>query len=152
MGDVPRLPRFVALALLLPQLGFVLLLMIGGDAGRWQGAARTGAIGWATLMLAFYAGSWAGIAASAPAAQRRGALGWLWWAALVVMAGAAACLLGFMAGLVPAEPVLVMLGGALLMTPLIDARLGPLAPRWWATMRVPLAIGLGVATAAVALI
>ncbi len=150
MGGVPRLPRFVALALLLPQLGFVLML-IGGDAGQWQAAVRGGAIGWATLMLAFYAGGWAGIAASAPAAQRRGTLGWLWWAALVVMVGAAACLLGFVAGLVPAEPVLVMLAGALLMTPLIDARLGPLAPHWWAMMRVPLAIGLGVATAAVAL-
>ena len=83
MGGVPRLPGFVALVLLLPQLSFALLL-IGGGAEQWQAMARAGAIGWATLMLAFYAGGWAGIAASAPAAQRRGALGWLWWAALVL--------------------------------------------------------------------
>ena len=151
MGGVPRLPGFVALVLLLPQLGFALLL-IGGGVEQWQAMARAGAIGWAVLMLAFYAGGWAGIAASAPAAQRRGALGWLWWAALVVMAGAAACLLGFVTRMLPAEPVLVMLAAALLMTPLVDARLGPLAPRWWAVMRVSLAIGLGVATAIVALI
>ena len=44
-----------------------------------------------------------------------------------------------------------MLGGALLVTLGVDAKLGALAPRWWMALRVPLSTGLGLATIAAAL-
>ena len=48
------------------------------------------------------------------------------------------------------EPSLAMLSGALLVSLGVDARLGPLVPRWWMPLRVPLSFGLGLMTMAVA--
>ena len=43
-----------------------------------------------------------------------------------------------------------MLSGALLVSLGVDARLGPLVPRWWMPLRVPLSFGLGLMTMAAA--
>ena len=43
------------------------------------------------------------------------------------------------------------LGGAILFSPLVDRALGPLAPRWWMGLRIPLSLGLGSLTIAAAL-
>lgn len=149
MQSVPALPRWLGLAGLLPQFTCVAVLYAG--PAEWREAALAIAFAYAALILSFLGGMWWGIAAAAPAAQRRKALGWLWIAAVLPSLVALACFLPWALDWAWPEPSLVMLGGALLVTLGVDAKLGTLAPRWWMTLRVPLSTGLGLATIAAAL-
>lgn len=149
MGDVPRYPRLLGLAGLLPQLACLLLAYLGPD--DWRDAARAFAAIYAALIFTFLGGTWWGIAAGAPAAERRGGLAWLWIAAIVPSLIAAAALALWLSGQLPIEPVLVTLGAGLLMALGVDSRVGSLAPRWWLSLRVPLSVVLGVTTIAIAL-
>jgi hypothetical protein len=149
MQSVPALPRWLGLAGLLPQFTCVAVLYAG--PAEWREAALAIAFAYAALILSFLGGMWWGIAAAAPAAQRRKALGWLWIAAVLPSLVALACFLPWALDWAWPEPSLVMLGGALLVTFGVDAKLGTLAPRWWMTLRVPLSTGLGLATIAAAL-
>ncbi|ASP29322.1 DUF3429 domain-containing protein [Qipengyuania flava] len=149
MQPVPALPRWLGLAGLLPQFTCVAVLYAG--PAEWREAALAIAFAYAALILSFLGGMWWGIAAAAPAAQRRKALGWLWIAAVLPSLVALACFLPWALDWAWPEPSLVMLGGALLVTLGVDAKLGALAPRWWMTLRVPLSTGLGLATIAAAL-
>lgn len=148
MGSVPALPRWLGLAGLLPQLACVAILYAG--PAEWREAALAIAFAYAALILSFLGGMWWGIAAAAPAAQRRRALGWLWVAAVLPSLVALACFLPWALGWQWPEPSLVMLAGALLVSLGVDAKLGALAPRWWMGLRVPLSLGLGLLTAAAA--
>ncbi len=149
MQSVPALPRWLGLAGLLPQFTCVAVLYAG--PAEWREAALAIAFAYAALILSFLGGMWWGIAAAAPAAQRRKALGWLWIAAVLPSLVALACFLPWALDWAWPEPSLVMLGGALLVTLGVDAKLSALAPRWWMTLRVPLSTGLGLATIAAAL-
>ncbi|NIJ62674.1 DUF3429 domain-containing protein [Qipengyuania flava] len=149
MQSVPALPRWLGLAGLLPQFACVAVLYAGPV--EWREAALAIAFAYAALILSFLGGMWWGIAAAAPAAQRRKTLGWLWIAAVLPSLVALACFLPWALDWAWPEPSLVMLGGALLVTLGVDAKLGALAPRWWMTLRVPLSTGLGLATIAAAL-
>ena len=149
MQSVPALPRWLGLAGLLPQFTCVAVLYAG--PAEWRESALAIAFAYAALILSFLGGMWWGIAAAAPAAQRRKALGWLWIAAVLPSLVALACFLPWALDWAWPEPSLVMLGGALLVTLGVDAELGALAPRWWMTLRVPLSTGLGLATIAAAL-
>lgn len=149
MQPVPALPRWLGVAGLLPQFTCVAVLYAG--PAEWREAALAIAFAYAALILSFLGGMWWGIAAAAPAAQRRKALGWLWIAAVLPSLVALACFLPWALDWAWPEPSLVMLGGALLVTLGVDAKLGALAPRWWMTLRVPLSTGLGLATIAAAL-
>lgn len=149
MQPVPALPRWLGLAGLLPQFTCVAMLYAG--PAEWREAALAIAFAYAALILSFLGGMWWGIAAAAPAAQRRKALGWLWIAAVLPSLVALACFLPWALGWAWPEPSLVMLGGALLVSLGVDAKLGALAPRWWMALRVPLSTGLGLATIAAAL-
>ena len=149
MQSVPALPRWLGLAGLLPQLTCVAVLYAG--PAEWREAALAIAFAYAALILSFLGGMWWGIAAAAPAAQRRKALGWLWIAAVLPSLVALACFLPWALDWAWPEPSLVMLGGALLVSLGVDAKLGALAPRWWLALRVPLSTGLGLATIAAAL-
>ena len=149
MQSVPALPRWLGLAGLLPQFTCVAVLYAG--PAEWREAALAIAFAYAALILSFLGGMWWGIAAAAPAAQRRRALGWLWIAAVLPSLVALACFLPWALGWAWPEPSLVMLGGALLVSLGVDAKLGALAPRWWMALRVPLSTGLGLATIAAAL-
>ena len=149
MGRIPALPRWLGFAGLLPQLGCVAVLYAGPT--EWRAAALALAFAYAALILSFLGGAWWGIAAAAPAAERRNALGWLWIAAVVPSLVALACFLPWAFGWQWPEPSLVMLAGALLVGLGVDARLGALAPRWWMALRVPLSLGLGLLTLAAAL-
>ncbi|MEC7533335.1 MAG: DUF3429 domain-containing protein [Pseudomonadota bacterium] len=149
MQSVPALPRWLGVAGLLPQFTCVAVLYAG--PAEWREAALAIAFAYAALILSFLGGMWWGIAAAAPAAQRRKALGWLWIAAVLPSLVALACFLPWALDWAWPEPSLVMLGGALLVTLGVDAKLGALAPRWWMTLRVPLSTGLGLATIAAAL-
>ena len=149
MQSVPALPRWLGLAGLLPQFTCVAVLYAG--PAEWREAALAIAFAYAALILSFLGGMWWGIAAAAPAAQRRRTLGWLWIAAVLPSLVALACFLPWALDWAWPEPSLVMLGGALLVSLGVDAKLGALAPRWWMTLRVPLSTGLGLATIAAAL-
>lgn len=149
MQSVPALPRWLGVAGLLPQFTCVAVLYAG--PAEWREAALAIAFAYAALILSFLGGMWWGIAAAAPAAQRRRTLGWLWIAAVLPSLVALACFLPWALDWAWPEPSLVMLGGALLVTLGVDAKLSALAPRWWMTLRVPLSTGLGLATIAAAL-
>lgn len=149
MQSVPALPRWLGLAGLLPQFTCVAVLYAG--PAEWREAALAIAFAYAALILSFLGGMWWGIAAAAPAAQRRRTLGWLWIAAVLPSLVALACFLPWALDWAWPEPSLVMLGGALLVSLGVDAKLGALAPRWWLALRVPLSTGLGLATIAAAL-
>ncbi|KZX52631.1 hypothetical protein A3711_06840 [Erythrobacter sp. HI00D59] len=149
MQSVPALPRWLGLAGLLPQ--FTCLAVLYAGPAEWREAALAIAFAYAALILSFLGGMWWGIAAAAPAAQRRKALGWLWIAAVLPSLVALACFLPWALDWAWPEPSLVMLGGALLVSLGVDAKLGALAPRWWMALRVPLSTGLGLATIAAAL-
>jgi hypothetical protein len=149
MQSVPALPRWLGLAGLLPQ--FTCLAVLYAGPAEWREAALAITFAYAALILSFLGGIWWGIAAAAPAAQRRKALGWLWIAAVLPSLVALACFLPWALDWAWPEPSLVMLGGALLVSLGVDAKLGALAPRWWLALRVPLSTGLGLATIAAAL-
>ena len=149
MQSVPALPRWLGVAGLLPQFTCVAVLYAG--PAEWREAALAIAFAYAALILSFLGGMWWGIAAAAPAAQRRRTLGWLWIAAVLPSLVALACFLPWALDWAWPEPSLVMLGGALLVSLGVDTKLGALAPRWWMALRVPLSTGLGLATIAAAL-
>ena len=149
IGKVPFLPRVLGLAGLLPQIACVAVLYFGPS--EWREPATLIAFAYAALIFTFLGGTWWGIAASAPAAERRRTLGWVWIAAVLPSLIALAAFLPLVFDLVWPEPSLVALGGAILFSPLVDRALGPLAPRWWLALRVPLSLGLGSLTIAAAL-
>ena len=149
MDSIPRLPRVLAVLLLAPQLTAFGVLVAG--PAEWRGAAQALVLVYAALVLAMLGGSWWGIAAGAPAAERRGSLGWLWVAGVLPLLVALCCLLPWTQERMVPEQAMVMLAGALLLSAGVEARLEALAPRWWMALRVPLAIGLGLATAGAAL-
>ena len=149
MRDIPNWPKWLGFAGLLPQMALVVVAYWG--PADWHEAARSiGAI-YAGLILTFLGGTWWGIAAGAPAAERRSGLAWVWIAAVLPSLIVFALLIAWTLGLLPLEPMMVMLGSALLVALGVDARLASLSPRWWLRLRVPLSIGLGSATLALAL-
>ena len=144
MGKVPFWPRLLGLAGLLPQIACAAVLWLG--PAEWREAALRIAVVYAALILSFLGGMWWGIAAGAPAAERRKALRWLWIAAVLPSLVALACFLPWAFGWQWPEPSMIMLASALLLSLGIDSRLIPLAPRWWLALRVPLSLGLSAAT------
>ena len=150
MRSIPFWPRLLGFAGLLPQL--MCALLVWSDTPTWAKPAALTAAFYAALILSFLGGMWWGIAAGAPAAERRRALGWLWISAVVPNLVAFACLLLWTLNLISLEPVLVMLGAAILMSVAVDAKLTALAPRWWMALRVPLSLGLGALTIACAVL
>ncbi|MDG5746712.1 DUF3429 domain-containing protein [Qipengyuania sp. XHP0207] len=149
MRDVPSLPRLLGLAGLLPQLACVIALYAGPD--EWRYTAQAIAFGYAALIFSFLGGMWWGIAAMAPAAENRKTLGWVWVAAVAPSLIALFAYLPWVFGQTWPEPSLIMLGAGILMSLAVDAKLRALAPNWWMSLRVPLSLGLGLATVAAAL-
>lgn len=148
MLDVPRWPMLLGIAGLLPQLACLAIAFLGPDAAQHY-ALAAGAF-YAGTIFTFLGGTWWGIAAGAPAAERRGGLAWLWIAAVIPALFAFACLGAWAGDILPLEPVLVMLGAAILIALGLDSRIGALAPRWWMNLRTPLSVGLGASTIALA--
>lgn len=149
MKRVPRWPRLLGLAGLVPQLGAAITAFLG--PAEWYEPARVIGALYAALIFTFLGGAWWGIAAGAPAAERRDGLVWAWIAAVAPSLLALGLLGALMFDLLPLEPVLVMLGAGLLLALAVDARLGALSPRWWMQLRAPLSIILGTATLALGL-
>ena len=148
MRKVPRWPRLLGLAGLLPQVACLAAALFGPDT--YAEPARELAAIYAALIFTFLGGTWWGLAASAPAAERRGGLAWAWICAILPSLIALAGLGAWTLGIVVLEPVLVMLGAGILLALLVDLRIGSLGPRWWLDLRAPLSLGLGTATLAIA--
>jgi len=142
--SIPFWPRSLGIAGLLPQFACAAVLWLGPE--NWHTPALRISVIYAALILSFLGGMWWGIAAGAPAAERRRTLGWLWIAAVLPSLVALACFVPWAFGWSWPEPSLIMLGTALLISLGIDSRLTPLAPRWWMALRFPLSVGLGAAT------
>lgn len=146
MRAVPVMARMLGLAGLLPQISAVVAAWAGEPA--WLDSARIAGGLYAGLILSFLGGTWWGMAATAPAAQGRGVLGWVWVAAVMPSLIALAAGLWWVARPDQPQPALVTLGFSLLAAPLVDRRLVAmaLAPRWWTALRWPLSLALGLAT------
>ncbi len=126
LGFAGLIPAFVALGLVL------------GGPPEWQGAAfRAGAL-YAGLILSFLGGAWWGLATRAKAAKA-----WPLYGLAVIPTLAALALLML---LTPGW--LVVLGGLIVLTLPVDRLLvkSGLAPADWMRLRVPLSVGLGLAT------
>lgn len=144
---VPPVARRLGLAGLLPQLAVVAVL-IEGDIGARFSALALG-YAYAALILSFLGGLWWGLAARAARPPD-----WLWAAAVVPSLVALASAWPWAVGKPWPGPSLIVLGGALIGSLAIDARLARagLAPSWWMALRVPLSLGLGALTIASALL
>lgn len=150
MSHIPHWPRWLGVAGLLPQFACMAAVLFGPN--EWKSTASAIAAIYAGLIFTFLGGAWWGIAAGAPAAERRGGLAWLWIAAVVPSLVAFGCLGAWAGDVLPLEPVLIMLGSGLLIALGVDSRVGSLGPRWWMKLRAPLSIVLGVTTMLIALV
>lgn len=143
MVAVPPLPRWLGLAGLLPQLACLAVLWFGPET--WRYAALAIAWGYGALILSFVGGLWWGIAASRMREGER-VPGWLWAVSVGPSLVALATYLPWVFGEEWPRPSLVVLGIALAASLWVDRRIAPSAPRWWMALRVPLSLGLGLAT------
>lgn len=142
---VPTGPRWLGLAGLLPQLLCLLALVGGNPEARYVALAC--AFAYAALILSFLGGLWWGLAAAhgrAPA--------WVWIAAVVPSLVAFASAYPWMVGEDWPGPSLALLGAALIASLGVDWKLRAMgiAPVWWLWLRVPLSLGLGGMTLAIA--
>lgn len=149
MTAIPALPRWLGLAGLLPQLACLAAVWLGPE--EWRYAALAIGWGYAALIFSFLGGLWWGIAAAA--SRRQEAVpGWLWIASVVPSLLALLTYLPWVFGYGWPGPSLVLLGLAILASLLVDRRLsGREAPGWWFALRLPLSLGLGLATVLLAL-
>ena len=141
----PLVPRWLGLAGLLPQLA-VAAVVFSGD-GPLRFTALSMGYGYAALILSFLGGLWWGIAASKPNPPE-----WLWVAAIVPSLIALASAVPWSTGQPWPGPSLLILGASLIVALAVDfalARLG-MVPPWWISLRLPLSLGLGGLTLALA--
>ena len=144
----PPLARLLGFAGLLPQLACALAKWFGPEEWRWTALA----MGWAyaALIFSFLGGLWWGLAAGSPDEARR-APAWIWFAAVIPSLIAFATFAPWVFGYTWPIPSLLVLGIGILLSPLVDTRLVTIRPVWWMGLRVPLSLGLGLATLALAL-
>jgi len=151
---IPPVPRLLGWAGVLPQAAACLAVYFAMP--EWRVAAMGAALGYAALIFTFLGGTWWGMAATAPAAEGRGVLGWVWVAAimpsLISFAALAAVVFGVaLPGFEPLASSLLMLGGLIGASALVDSALSPggpvgIAPQWWPRLRWPLSLALGSLT------
>ena len=143
--NTPTWPRWLGLAGLLPQLLCLLALVGGNPEARYVALAC--AFAYAALILSFLGGLWWGLAAAHGRVPN-----WVWIVAVVPSLVAFASAYPWMVGEDWPGPSLVLLGGALIASLGVDWRLRNLgvAPVWWLWLRVPLSVGLGGMTLAIA--
>ncbi len=141
---LPSLAFLLGLSGLLPQALAVLIAL----CPPYAPAAQLAAFFYAALILSFLGGLWWGVAATRPDAPL-----WIYVVAVVPsLIAFAAGLLGIVRTGSLVQPLMIV-GVALLSTPLIDWQLDRrgLVPERWLTMRLILSVGLGGLTLAVAL-
>lgn len=143
MKSTPMPARFLGHAGLLPQIACLAAAWLGPPEWRWSALA----IGWgyAALIFSFLGGLWWGLACGSPDEGRR-APGWLWVAAVTPSLVALGTFVPWVFGAEWPGPSLLVLGVAIVLSVVVDARLVTIRPSWWMALRVPLSLGLGGAT------
>lgn len=143
---LPRIAYLLGAAGLLPQAAAVGWLMTGSL--DWQTTAAVAAFAYPALILSFLGGTWWGLAAAAGEQAPAGT-----WVIAVTPSLIALFTVGLGFWASWPWPMLV-LGIALLVSPAIDVLLvrRGLAPPGWASLRLPLSLGLGALTIAAAAI
>lgn len=141
MKQVPLLPRLLGLAGLVPQWACAMIAWFGPE--EWYYTALALGFGYAALIFSFLGGLWWGLASAAS----KPIPGWLWVAAIAPNLVAFASYVPWILGLDWPQPSLIILAGLVLASLAVDQRLMAFeAPAWWMELRVPLSIGLAVAT------
>lgn len=141
----PTIARLLGFAGLLPHIAVVLVLLERNNELRFFALAMGYA--YAALILSFLGGIWWGFAARAERAPL-----WLWVAAVLPSLIALASFLPWATGEPWPGPSLIVIGVALIAALGVDwqlHRLG-LAPEWWLRLRLPLSLGLGTLSIAMA--
>ena len=141
----PTIARLLGFAGLLPHIAVVLVLLERNNELRFFALAMGYA--YAALILSFLGGIWWGFAARAERAPV-----WLWVAAVLPSLIALASFLPWATGEPWPGPSLIVIGVALIGSLGVDwqlHRLG-LAPDWWLRLRLPLSLGLGTLSIAMA--
>jgi hypothetical protein len=151
MATRPALPSTslkLGYAGLLPQAFAVILLATGSLEYRFVALAL--AFAYAALIFSFLGGLWWGLAASDP----EDAPAWIWIAGIMPSLIALATCVPWAVGAPWPGPSLIILGVALVGTPIIDRNLDrlELAPAGWRSLRRNLSLGLGLLTIAAALL
>jgi hypothetical protein len=141
----PAWPLWLGLAGLLPQL-LALFPVIGGNPDA-RFIALACAFAYAALILSFLGGMWWGLAAAKGRVPP-----WIWIAAVLPSLIAFASAYPWMVGQPWPGPSLIWLGLAIIGSLGVDwrLRLMGVAPDWWMSLRIPLSIGLGGMTLAIA--
>ena len=141
----PTIARLLGFAGLLPHIAVVLILLERNSELRFS--ALSLGYAYAALILSFLGGIWWGLAAKAERAPN-----WLWIAAVMPSLIALASAIPWATGDPWPGPSLIIIGVALIGALGVDwqlARQG-LAPDWWMRLRLPLSLGLGGLTLAMA--
>ncbi|MFN4040236.1 MAG: DUF3429 domain-containing protein [Brevundimonas sp.] len=139
---VPTFARLLGYAGLLPQVGVVACLILGGPDIRFT--AQTVGLAYAALIFSFLGGVWWGLSAAARRTVPRG----IWAVAVLPSLIALATALPWAAGLAWRGPSLVVLGVFVMSSAIVDLRLRSLdmTPPGWLALRLPLSVGLGALT------
>ncbi|MBA4047750.1 MAG: DUF3429 domain-containing protein [Sphingomonas sp.] len=148
---MPPLARLLGYAGLLPHIAVVLVLLERNSELRFSALALGYA--YAVIILSFLGGMWWGLAARASPVPGQ-APGWIWIAAVTPSLIALGSAVPWATGDAWPGPSLIMVGAALLVSPVVDWRLahGGLVPDWWLRLRIPLSFALGTMTIAMALL
>lgn len=141
----PTIARLLGFAGLLPHIAVVLVLLERNNELRFFALAMGYA--YAALILSFLGGIWWGFAARAERAPV-----WLWVAAVLPSLIALASFLPWATGEPWPGPSLIVIGVALIGSLGVDWQLHRtgLAPDWWLRLRLPLSLGLGTLSIAMA--
>lgn len=141
----PAWPLWLGLAGLLPQMLAMFALIGGNPEARFVALAC--AFAYAALILSFLGGMWWGLAAAYGRAPP-----WIWIAAVLPSLIAFASAYPWMVGQPWPGPSLIWLGIALIGSLGVDWKLRTMgvAPDWWMMLRIPLSLGLGGMTLAIA--
>ena len=146
LSIIPRWPRWLGLAGLLPMAALLLAVLVGGPQWRWSALA----LGWgyAVLIFSFLGGLWWGLAAAQTMGSPNAANavpGWLWFAAVLPSLLGLLTLLPWLIGDPWPGPSLVWLGIWIGLSPFVDRRIVArgIAPPWWLSLRIILSFGLG---------
>ncbi len=143
LKSIPKIPRLLGLAGLLPQAMCVVAVMFGGL--EYQYAALSIGYAYAVIIFSFLGGMWWGLAAGNLADGEK-SYHWVYIAAVIPSLLALISFLPWVYGENWPGPSLVFLGICIIASPLFDRRLDALTPAWWMQLRIILSAGLGMLT------
>lgn len=146
--EPPRIALLLGYAGLSPQLIALGAVALGGPDIRFTALAM--AYAYAALILSFLGGLWWGNAATVG----QPVPSWIWVAAVTPSLIALASAIPWAIGAEWPGPSMILLAIGLIGSLGIDVALARmcLCPIWWLSLRIPLSIGLGLSTLAIALL